>query len=109
MTVLYSVQVDDGMRHNTKQLCYGMIYGMGVKTLAETLSVTEPEAKEFLETFMEAYPGIRRWLTKVVDEARTDGYVTTLMQRRRFFPALHSPAPGERCKKRLRHFSNHRL
>ncbi|KOX75679.1 DNA polymerase theta [Melipona quadrifasciata] len=49
-------QVNDKIRQHTKQLCYGMIYGMGVKTLAGNLSVDEAKAKEFLDSFMNAYP-----------------------------------------------------
>ena len=98
MLINFIKQVDDAMRQRTKQLCYGMIYGMGVKALADNLSVSETEAKEFLDTFMGAYPGIRQWLNKVVDKARTFGYVTTLMKRRRYLPALNSQVSSERCK-----------
>ncbi|XP_015182607.1 PREDICTED: DNA polymerase theta [Polistes dominula] len=83
-------QIDDNMRQNTKQLCYGMIYGMGVKTLAENLKVTETEAKTFLESFINAYPGINKWLKNVNLEAHKNGYITTLMERRRMLPGLKS-------------------
>ncbi|XP_043595515.1 DNA polymerase theta isoform X2 [Bombus pyrosoma] len=91
-------QVDDKIRQHTKQLCYGMIYGMGVKTLAENLSVDEVKAKEFLESFMNAYPGISKWLTNVLDEARTNGYITTILERRRMFPELTSTNPVEKLQ-----------
>lgn len=74
-----------------------MIYGMGVKTLAENLSVDEVKAKEFLESFMNAYPGISKWLSNVLDEARTNGYITTILERRRMFPELTSTSPVEKC------------
>lgn len=86
------------MRQHTKQLCYGMIYGMGVKTLAETLSVNEIEAREFLDSFMNAYPGISKWLSSVLEKARTNGYVTTLLERRRMLPGLTSTISAEKCK-----------
>lgn len=73
------------MQH-TKQLCYGMIYGMGVKSLAENLCVSESEAQGFLECFMNAYPGIYKWLNDVLEEAHHDGYVSTLLGRRRELP-----------------------
>jgi len=76
------------MRQRTKQLCYGMIYGMGVKSLATNLCISESEAQEFLETFMNAYPGIYKWLNNVLEEAHRDGYVTTLLGRRRQLPEL---------------------
>ncbi|XP_076663773.1 DNA polymerase theta isoform X2 [Andrena cerasifolii] len=91
-------QVDDKMRQRTKQLCYGMIYGMGVKTLAETLSVNEIEAQEFLGSFMNAYPGISKWLSSVLEKARTNGYVTTLLERRRMLPGLASTITAEKSQ-----------
>ncbi|XP_017766865.1 PREDICTED: DNA polymerase theta-like [Eufriesea mexicana] len=91
-------QVDDKMRQHTKQLCYGMIYGMGVKTLAENLSIDEVKAKEFLESFMNAYPGISKWLNNVLEEARANGYITTLLKRRRMFPGLTSTNSVEKSQ-----------
>lgn len=86
------------MRQHTKQLCYGMIYGMGVKTLAENLSIDEVKAKEFLESFMNTYPSISKWLNNVLEEARANGYVTTLLERRRMLPGLTSTNSVEKCK-----------
>ncbi|XP_054015016.1 DNA polymerase theta [Hylaeus anthracinus] len=91
-------QVDDKMRQHTKQLCYGMIYGMGVKTLAENLSVNEVKAKEFLESFMNAYPGISKWLSSVLEEAHINGYVTTILERRRILPGLNSTNSAEKSQ-----------
>lgn len=82
--------VDDTMRQRTKQLCYGMIYGMGTKTLADTLKVDEEQAKEFLDTFLSTYPGIKKWKNKVIDAAKKKGYIKTLMERRRYLPELSS-------------------
>lgn len=86
------------MRQSVKQLCYGMIYGMGTKALAESLSVSESEAKNFLEAFMGTYKGIRIWLNSVTEKARADGYVTTLADRRRILPNLNSENSAEKCK-----------
>lgn len=86
------------MRQRTKQLCYGMIYGMGVKSLAENLCISEPEAQEFLESFMSTYPGIYKWLNDVLEETHRDGYVATLLGRRRLFPDLKSTKSSIRGK-----------
>lgn len=91
-------QVNDKIRQHTKQLCYGMIYGMGVKTLAGNLSVDEAKAKEFLDSFMNAYPGISKWLNNVLEEARTNGCITTILERRRMFPGLTSTNPAEKSQ-----------
>ncbi|XP_031783753.1 DNA polymerase theta isoform X2 [Nasonia vitripennis] len=83
-------QVDDDMRQRAKQLCYAMIYGMGAKSLAETLSATESEAKDYLEAFMGTYKGIRVWLTGVCEQARVEGFVSTIANRRRILPGINS-------------------
>lgn len=86
------------MRQRTKQLCYGMIYGMGVKSLAENLCISESEAQEFLESFMSTYPGIYKWLNNVLEEAHRDVYIATLLGRRRQFPDLKSTKSSTRGK-----------
>lgn len=86
------------MRQRAKQLCYAMIYGMGTKSLAETLSVSESEAKDCLESFMGTYKGIRVWLRAVCERARQDGYVTTLANRRRILPDINSKIAAVKCK-----------
>lgn len=50
-------QVSDELRQRAKQVCYGMIYGIGVKALANQLEVDENEAAIFMETFKTSYPG----------------------------------------------------
>lgn len=51
--------VTETLRNGTKQICYGIVYGMGMKSLAESLKCTEQEAKLVAEQFHAAYPGIR--------------------------------------------------
>lgn len=86
------------MRQRTKQLCYGMIYGMGVKSLAENLCISESEAQEFLESFMSTYPGIYKWLNDVLEETHQNVYITTLLGRRRQLPDLKSTKSSTRGK-----------
>lgn len=75
-----------------------MIYGMGVKSLAVSLSVSESEAKDYLETFMGTYKGIRAWLKSVVKQARIEGSVSTLTGRRRVLPNINSTVSSVKCK-----------
>ncbi|XP_046614510.1 DNA polymerase theta [Neodiprion virginianus] len=91
-------EVDDDMRQRTKQLCYGIIYGMGSRALAKQLSVTELEASRFMESFMGTYPNVNNWLNRVITESRENGYVTTLMERRRLLPSLNSEIKSERSQ-----------
>lgn len=52
-------EVTEKMRHDTKQICYGIIYGMGIKSLAITMKCDEEEAASLHESFHQTYPGIR--------------------------------------------------
>lgn len=76
-------QVTCDQRHRAKSLCYAVIYGMGDRSLADQLSVSEEEAHEFQAQFFNRFPGIRSYLSRVVEECRCCGYVTTLLGRRR--------------------------
>lgn len=51
--------VSEEIRNDAKKICYGIIYGMGVKSLAESLRINENDAKILLESFHSSYPGIR--------------------------------------------------
>lgn len=86
------------MRQRAKQLCYAMIYGMGVKSLAESLSVTESEAKDYLEAFMGTYKGIRTWLKAVSEQARVEGFVSSLTGRKRSLSGINSNIPAVKCR-----------
>ena len=64
--------------------------------------VTRKEAKAYIESYLEKYAGVRQYMHDVVEQAKADGYVTTLMGRRRYLPELKSKnfnlrSFGERC------------
>ncbi|XP_011556029.3 DNA polymerase theta [Plutella xylostella] len=82
--------VDDDLRQKAKQLCYGIIYGMGNKTLGQLLDVTEMEAAVFMDTFHRTYPAIKVFINSVIEECRKNGYIQTLMKRRRYLPDINS-------------------
>lgn len=82
--------VDDQMRQNTKQICYGIIYGMGTKTLAEQLNISVEEADGFIESFHKKYVGIREYIDKTIRKCREDGYVETIIGNRRYLPHINS-------------------
>uniref|UniRef100_A0A2A4IST5 DNA-directed DNA polymerase n=1 Tax=Heliothis virescens TaxID=7102 RepID=A0A2A4IST5_HELVI len=83
-------QVDDDLRQKAKQLCYGIIYGMGNKTLGQLLDVTEMEAAVFMDTFYKTYPAVKEFTQSVKEECRDKGYVETLMKRRRYLDDIRS-------------------
>ena len=84
-------EVSEKQRQETKQVCYGMVYGIGAKALGEQLGIIEEDASQFMETFKSKYPTMKKFLTKTVQECRDKGYVTTLLGRKRFLQSIHSP------------------
>ncbi|XP_054156321.1 DNA polymerase theta-like [Oppia nitens] len=83
-------EVTDDERQQSKQICYGMIYGKGEQSLAEDLEITEDEAKEFMESFIGRYEGVKRFITRTVDKCREKGYIETLSGRRRYLSNINS-------------------
>ncbi|XP_061390041.1 DNA polymerase theta [Musca vetustissima] len=82
--------VSEQIRNGTKQICYGIVYGMGMRALAEGLKCTEQEANFVSEQFHAAYPGIRTYIDKVVKFARNNGYIETITGRRRYLEHINS-------------------
>ncbi|CAG9559847.1 unnamed protein product [Danaus chrysippus] len=89
-------EVDDDLRHKAKQLCYGILYGMGNRTLSQHLNVTELEAAYFMDMFYKTYPSIKVFTASLIEECRKKGYVETLMKRRRYLPHINSSVPAKR-------------
>nr|XP_044250030.1 DNA polymerase theta [Drosophila takahashii] len=84
-------EVSEHLRNGTKQICYGIVYGMGMRALAESLKCNEQEARMISEQFHQAYKGIREYTHKVVKFARNQGYVETITGRRRYLDHINSP------------------
>jgi len=76
------------MRARAKTINFGTIYGQGSFALSRMLSITQDEAKAFIQQYFERFAGVRRWLDAVVEEARQRGYVETLFGRRRYITEL---------------------
>ncbi|XP_034114797.2 DNA polymerase theta [Drosophila albomicans] len=86
-------EVSEHLRNGTKQICYGIVYGMGMRSLAESLQCTEQEAQMISEQFHLTYTGIREYTTRVVKFARNNGYVETITGRRRYLDHINSGEP----------------
>lgn len=82
--------VTDIQRQQAKQVCYGMIYGIGPQALGEQLGVDENEAAVFIESFKATFSGLRSFLRDTVQSCRRDGFVKTILGRRRYLPAINS-------------------
>ena len=67
---------------------FGIVYGIGAFSLSEDLHVSMAKAKEYIDSYFATYPQIDAYLKRVVEDARRDGFVTTLLGRRRYIPEL---------------------
>jgi DNA polymerase-1 len=76
------------MRKRAKAVNFGILYGMGEFSLAEDLKISRSQAKEYIESYLSSYPAIDSYLHDVAKDARADGYVTTMLGRRRYIPEL---------------------
>ncbi|KAM4751261.1 DNA polymerase theta isoform 2-T2 [Anableps anableps] len=85
--------VQDSLRQQAKQICYGIIYGMGAKSLGEQMGVEENDAACYIESFKARYKGINAFLKQTVKKCLKDGYVQTLMGRRRYLAGITSTNP----------------
>ena len=90
---IYHVPLDEvtkTMRRTAKAVNFGIIYGISSFGLSEDLGINVKEAKDFIDKYLEAFPGISDYMEKEKEEAYKNGYVTTLMNRRRVIPELSS-------------------
>ena len=85
-------EVTPNMRRVSKAVNFGIIYGISPFGLAENVGITPKEASKFIDSYFEAYPGIKDYMEKTVKEAKEKGYVKTMFNRKRNIPELNNPA-----------------
>ncbi len=83
-------EVSDDMRRMAKTANFGIIYGISAFGLAERLGIGRKEAKGLIEGYFESYPKVKEYMDNVLVQAREDGYVSTLLGRRRYLPDLNN-------------------
>ncbi|KAM9035080.1 DNA polymerase theta-like isoform 2-T2 [Sarcophilus harrisii] len=88
--------VGDEIRQQAKQICYGIIYGMGAKSLGEQMGIQENDAACYIESFKSRYSGIQRFLRETVKNCNRDGFVQTILGRRRYLPGIKDQNPYSR-------------
>ncbi len=76
------------LRKKAKAINFGIMYGMGEHSLSEDLHISRAEAKSYIESYLNSYPDINRYLDEIIKTAYEQGYVTTKLGRRRFIPEL---------------------
>lgn len=82
--------VDYNMRRMAKAVNFGIVYGISDFGLSRDLGITRKEAGAFIERYYARYPGVKVYMDKTIAEAREKGYVTTILNRRRYLPDLFS-------------------
>lgn len=83
--VLFGEEEAASKRSVAKTVNFGLLYGMGPKKLSDTLGITTKEAKEIIEKYFESFPTVRTYFRSIVDTSKEQGYVETLLKRRRYF------------------------
>jgi DNA polymerase-1 len=81
-------EIDQGMRSKSKMINYGIVYGLSDYGLADRLNIPRAEAKEFIDTYLERFPQVARFIADTIEQAKEEGHVKTLWGRRRQIPEL---------------------
>ena len=84
------IQITPLMRRHAKAVNFGIVYGIGEFSLSQDLGVARRDAKRYIENYLEKYSGVREYMKNVVEKAKADGFVSTLLGRRRAMPELAS-------------------
>lgn len=77
-------------RRNAKAVNFGIVYGISAFGLSEDLSISRKEALEYINRYFETYPDVKKYLDRLIEEGKEQGYVTTMFGRRRPIPELKS-------------------
>ena len=83
-------EVTPEMRRRAKTANFGIIYGISAWGLAERLKISRKEGKELIDGYFELYPGVKRYMEESIEKARKQGYVETIMGRRRYLRDINS-------------------
>lgn len=83
-------EVNNDMRRKAKTANFGIIYGISAFGLAQRLNISRTEAKKLIDTYFEKYPKVKQYMENAIKMAREQGYVETLMGRKRYLKDIHS-------------------
>ena len=83
-------EVTSLMRRQAKAVNFGIVYGISDFGLAKNIGITRTQAKQFIEGYFDTYPQVHEFMQKSVQSARENGFVETIMHRRRYLPDIHS-------------------
>ncbi|NHC40863.1 DNA polymerase I [Bacillus sp. MM2020_1] len=81
-------EVTSNMRRQAKAVNFGIVYGISDYGLSQSLGITRKEAGQFINRYLDTYPGVKEYMDDIIHSAKQKGYVSTLMQRRRYLPEI---------------------
>ncbi|MEG2077012.1 MAG: DNA polymerase, partial [Victivallaceae bacterium] len=81
-------EVTPELRRRAKAVNFGIVYGISAYALSEDLNISKSEAESYIQKYFERYPGVKNYLASIVDEAKNNGFVTTMFGRKRAIPEL---------------------
>ncbi|MFN2383989.1 MAG: DNA polymerase I, partial [Gemmatimonadota bacterium] len=85
-----SDEVTPALRNRAKEVNFGVVYGMGAFGLARRLGIPQADAKAFITGYFDRFAGVKRFQDETIEQARREGFVTTLLGRRRYLPEIAS-------------------
>jgi DNA polymerase-1 len=83
-------EVDANMRRSAKAVNFGIVYGISDYGLSQNLGITRKQAAAFIEQYFAVFAGVKQYMVDIVKQAKTDGYVQTMLKRRRYLPDIRS-------------------
>ncbi|HJW29353.1 MAG TPA: DNA polymerase I, partial [Saprospiraceae bacterium] len=83
-------EVSKDMRRKAKAVNFGLAYGQSAFGLAQNLGISRSESKEIIDNYFSKFPGIKKYMTDTVEYARQNGYIETIMKRRRYLRDINS-------------------
>lgn len=83
-------EVDALMRRQAKAVNFGIVYGISDYGLSQSLNITRKKAKAFIDDYLASFPGVKQYMSDIVKDAKADGFVETLLHRRRYIPDINS-------------------
>jgi DNA polymerase-1 len=82
--------VTPNMRRQAKAVNFGIVYGISDYGLSQNLGITRKQAQEYIDTYFDKYPGVKKYMEDIVRDAKDKGFVETLYHRRRYLPDINS-------------------
>lgn len=83
-------EVDADMRRQAKAVNFGIVYGISDYGLSQSLGISRPAAARFIDDYLTSFPNVKQYMDDIILEAKRDGYVSTLLNRRRYIPDINA-------------------